>query len=85
MFGSDANFVNLSVIQVKIHQNGVITNRLLKAEDLDSPNENLTFIVRQLPKFGYLQKMLPSGSLKNITLGKARRFKRQISKTNGHV
>ena len=71
--------------QVKIHQNGVITSRLLKAEDLDSPNENLTFVVRQPPKFGYLQKMLPSGSLKNITLGETKRFKEDISKTTDHV
>ncbi|ESO98009.1 hypothetical protein LOTGIDRAFT_174474 [Lottia gigantea] len=44
-----------------------ITNDDLKAEDLDSKDPELTFIVRQMPKYGYLQKLVNNYAY-NITL-----------------
>ncbi|KAK6168396.1 hypothetical protein SNE40_020939 [Patella caerulea] len=44
-----------------------ITNDELKAEDLDSNDPDLTFIVRQMPKYGYIQKLL-GNFIYNISL-----------------
>lgn len=46
----------------------VITNDMLKAEDLDSSDPNLLFIIRQKPKFGYLRKTV-GGVITNLTQG----------------
>ncbi|KAJ8298223.1 hypothetical protein KUTeg_024754 [Tegillarca granosa] len=35
----------------------LITNMELKAQDLDSPDPNITFIIRRIPRHGYMLKM----------------------------
>lgn len=45
-----------------------ITNDVLKAEDLDSSDPELTFIVRQKPKYGYLRRLEDQVFI-NITQG----------------
>nr|KAG5696526.1 hypothetical protein BaRGS_021062 [Batillaria attramentaria] len=47
----------------------VITNDMLKAEDLDSSDPNLLFIIRQKPKFGYLRKTVGGVIVANLTQG----------------
>ncbi|XP_076446552.1 LOW QUALITY PROTEIN: extracellular matrix protein 3-like [Babylonia areolata] len=47
----------------------VITNDLLKAEDLDSNDASLVYIIRQKPKFGYLHKVDPDSESTNLTQG----------------
>ena len=45
-----------------------ITNEHLKAEDLDSNDPDLVFIMRRLPKYGYIQKTVKN-QIWNLTLG----------------
>ena len=45
-----------------------ITNEELKASDLDSPDSNLTFIIRHAPVYGFLQ-METRGLMQNLTQG----------------
>lgn len=55
-----------------IGEDSLITNRDLQATDLDSPDSNLTFIVRYLPEFGLLQrldKLDTSVVAENLTIG----------------
>ena len=49
----------------------VITNRILQATDLDSPDSNLTFVVRLEPNQGLLQRLskIDGSVAENITLG----------------
>lgn len=46
----------------------IIDNDMLKAEDLDSSDPSLTFIIRQKPKFGFLQKVV-GPTVTNLTQG----------------
>ena len=46
-----------------------ITNRNIKATDLDSENEKLIYFVMTTAKFGSLTKRLPSGQFLNLTKG----------------
>lgn len=45
-----------------------ITNQALMATDLDSPDANLTYVVRRSPVFGYLQQNI-NGVFENLTKG----------------
>ncbi|XP_012944318.1 extracellular matrix protein 3 [Aplysia californica] len=47
----------------------LITNKMLKAEDLDSNDPDLMYFVRLKPKHGYLRMELSSGGHVNITQG----------------
>ena len=46
-----------------------ITNRNIKATDLDSDDEKLAFIIMNDPKFGSLKKRSASGQFRNLTKG----------------
>ncbi|XP_026776488.3 FRAS1-related extracellular matrix protein 2-like [Pangasianodon hypophthalmus] len=52
-------------LEVEIGETKIITNRLLKATDLDSLDSNLTFILRQAPSQGFLQRLDQSVNLTN--------------------
>lgn len=56
-------------LEVEIGETREISNRVLKATDLDSDDSTLTYIIRFGPGQGLLQRKTPSGSLENITLG----------------
>uniref|UniRef100_A0A3Q2ZQ24 Fras1 related extracellular matrix 3 n=1 Tax=Kryptolebias marmoratus TaxID=37003 RepID=A0A3Q2ZQ24_KRYMA len=57
-------------LDVEIGETKVISNRVLKATDLDSEDKELTYIVRYGPGQGYLQRISKFGDvLGNITLG----------------
>ena len=51
-----------------IDERVLITNRDLQAEDIDSPNLNITFIIRRIPKHGQFLLKQP-GSFQNLTVG----------------
>ncbi|XP_071087584.1 FRAS1-related extracellular matrix protein 2-like [Haliotis cracherodii] len=46
-----------------------ITDEHLKAEDLDSNDPDIIFIIRRIPKYGYLQRDLGRDRYQNLTLG----------------
>ena len=57
-------------LEVEIGETKVISNRVLKATDLDSEDKDLMYIVRYGPRQGYLQRISKFGDvLGNITLG----------------
>lgn len=57
-------------LEVKISETKTITNRVLKATDLDSEDKDLTYIVRYGPGQGYLQRITKFGDMVgNITIG----------------
>lgn len=57
-------------LDVEIGETKVISNRVLKATDLDSEDKALTYIVRYGPAQGYLQRINTFGDvLGNITIG----------------
>uniref|UniRef100_A0ABM5GJ71 FRAS1-related extracellular matrix protein 3 isoform X1 n=1 Tax=Pogona vitticeps TaxID=103695 RepID=A0ABM5GJ71_9SAUR len=57
-------------LEVEIGESKIITNKDLKATDIDSEDKTLTYIVRLLPRQGLLQRMNKErGLLSNITLG----------------
>lgn len=56
-------------LEVEIGETKEISNKVLKATDLDSDDSTLTYIIRFGPGQGLLQRKTPSGSLENITLG----------------
>ncbi len=58
-------------LDIKISDIRIITNRILQATDLDSPDSNLTFVVRLEPRNGLLQRLnkIDGTVLENITLG----------------
>ncbi|XP_076467569.1 extracellular matrix protein 3-like [Babylonia areolata] len=60
--------INNGLEMDKAGETKVISNEMLKAEDLDSNDSSLTFIIRQKPKFGYLQKIV-GASVTNLTQG----------------
>lgn len=55
-----------------IGESSLITNRDLMATDMDSPDSNLTYVIRYLPDFGLLQrldKLNPDVVSENLTVG----------------
>ncbi|XP_071950665.1 extracellular matrix protein 3-like [Antedon mediterranea] len=57
-------------INIENRETKVITNRILKATDLDSIDANLTYTVRLEPSSGILQLLSPSGvAEQNLTTG----------------
>ncbi|XP_042907734.2 extracellular matrix protein 3 [Parasteatoda tepidariorum] len=57
-------------LEIKLGESKLITNRELKAEDLDSDDSTITYVVRQVPKLGYITYLDFSGEpLYNITHG----------------
>ncbi|XP_062590289.1 extracellular matrix protein 3-like [Saccostrea cucullata] len=46
----------------------LITNNHLRAEDIDSEDSNITFIIRAYPKYGYVLKRGNDGVVRNLTL-----------------
>lgn len=56
-------------LEVEIGETKEISNKVLKATDLDSDDSTLTYIIRFGPGQGLLQRKTPTGSLENITLG----------------
>ncbi|KAK2828336.1 hypothetical protein Q5P01_019370 [Channa striata] len=56
-------------LEVEIGESKEISNKMLKATDLDSDDSTLTYIIRFGPGQGLLQRKTSSGSLENITLG----------------
>ncbi|XP_028833636.1 FRAS1-related extracellular matrix protein 3 isoform X1 [Denticeps clupeoides] len=57
-------------LEVEIGEAKVINNRVLKAEDLDSEDKELTYIIRYGPVQGYIQRLTKHGDVTgNITIG----------------
>ncbi|XP_059186594.1 FRAS1-related extracellular matrix protein 2b [Centropristis striata] len=56
-------------LEIEIGDVKVINSNILKATDLDSEDDTLTYIIRYGPGQGYLQRATPSGTLQNITVG----------------
>ncbi|XP_053556187.1 FRAS1-related extracellular matrix protein 3 [Bombina bombina] len=57
-------------LEVEIGETKLITNKVLKATDLDSEDKSLMYVVRHGPSQGLLQRLDESGSVENnITLG----------------
>lgn len=56
-------------LEVEIGEMKEISNKMLKATDLDSDDSTLTYVIRFGPGQGLLQRKTPSGFLENITLG----------------
>ncbi|XP_038063406.1 extracellular matrix protein 3-like [Patiria miniata] len=58
-------------LDMEIGETQIITNRILQATDLDSPDSNLTFVVRFEPQNGLLQRLskFDGSVVENITLG----------------
>lgn len=57
-------------LDIKVGESKLITNRQLKAEDLDSDDASITYVIRQVPKFGYISYLDFSGQpIYNITHG----------------
>ncbi|KAM7168527.1 FRAS1-related extracellular matrix protein 3 isoform 1-T1 [Macrochelys suwanniensis] len=57
-------------LEIEIGESKVITNRDLKATDIDSEDRNLTYIIRLAPRQGLLQHVSKHGEpLGNITAG----------------
>ncbi|GFT76574.1 extracellular matrix protein 3 [Trichonephila clavipes] len=57
-------------LDIGIGDSKLITNRELKAEDLDSDDSTITYVIRQVPKFGYISYLDYSGQpLYNLTHG----------------
>ncbi|KAH1169887.1 hypothetical protein KIL84_000872 [Mauremys mutica] len=57
-------------LEIEIGESKVITNKDLKATDIDSENRNLTYIIRLAPRQGLLQHLSKHGEpLGSITVG----------------
>lgn len=56
-------------LEIEIGDVKVITSNVLKATDLDSEDNSLTYIIRYGPGQGFLQRTTPLGTLENITVG----------------
>ncbi|KAM4603610.1 FRAS1-related extracellular matrix protein 3 [Polymixia lowei] len=57
-------------LEVEIGETKIISNKVLKATDLDSEDKELTYVVRYGPSQGYLQRITKFGDvIGNITLG----------------
>lgn len=58
-------------LEVEIGETKVISNRVLKATDLDSEDKELTYIIRYGPGQGYIQRITKHGDVVgNVTIGK---------------
>lgn len=58
---------NTGMFLTKTGQTRMLSSSDLKADDVDSPNENLTFLLRTPPKFGQLKRYNPTGLFINLT------------------
>ena len=47
----------------------MISSSALRAEDVDSPNENLTYVVRSIPSLGQLTRYERTGRAYNLSRG----------------
>ncbi|XP_041034399.1 FRAS1-related extracellular matrix protein 3 [Carcharodon carcharias] len=57
-------------LEVEIGESKLITNRILKATDLDSDDKTLTYIIRHSQNQGLLQHLMKDGDVvQNITVG----------------
>lgn len=57
-------------LEVEIGETKIISNRVMKATDLDSEDKELTYVVRYGPSQGYLQRITKFGNvIGNITFG----------------
>ncbi|XP_061537316.1 FRAS1-related extracellular matrix protein 2b [Phycodurus eques] len=56
-------------LDVEVGDVKVINGDILRATDLDSEDSTLTYIIRYVPRQGYLQKTMSNGMLHNITVG----------------
>ncbi|XP_067348338.1 FRAS1-related extracellular matrix protein 2a isoform X1 [Channa argus] len=56
-------------VEVEIGETKEISNKMLKATDLDSDDSTITYLIRFGPGQGLLQRKNSSGSLENIMLG----------------
>uniref|UniRef100_A0A8B9H3L6 FRAS1 related extracellular matrix 2a n=1 Tax=Astyanax mexicanus TaxID=7994 RepID=A0A8B9H3L6_ASTMX len=56
-------------LEVEIGETKEINSKILKATDLDSDDDLLTFIIRHGPGQGFLQRKTDGGSFENITIG----------------
>ncbi|XP_072514172.1 FRAS1-related extracellular matrix protein 2a [Salminus brasiliensis] len=56
-------------LEIEIGETKEINTKILKATDLDSDDDSLTFIIRYGPGQGFLQRKTEHGSLENITVG----------------
>ncbi|XP_053362727.1 FRAS1-related extracellular matrix protein 2b [Clarias gariepinus] len=56
-------------LEIEIGEIKEITNKVLKATDLDTNDSTLTYVIRYGPNQGILQKRTPVGTLQNITVG----------------
>ncbi|XP_014777556.1 extracellular matrix protein 3 [Octopus bimaculoides] len=61
--------VNTGLEIEKIGAIKIISNKYLKAEDPDSENETIMYIVRGPPKYGYLQRISNGHLLRNLSTG----------------
>ncbi|CAL1526861.1 unnamed protein product, partial [Lymnaea stagnalis] len=55
-------------LQIMAGEAKKITNKFLKADDLDSNDADLSYFVRMKPKYGYLRK-IEGNTIKNLTQG----------------
>ncbi|KAG9491966.1 hypothetical protein GDO78_000464 [Eleutherodactylus coqui] len=56
-------------LEIEIEETKLISNKVLKATDLDSDDKSLTYILRYGPGQGLLQRRRPYSGLENITIG----------------
>ncbi|KAM6987161.1 FRAS1-related extracellular matrix protein 2a [Aplochiton taeniatus] len=56
-------------LEIEVGESKEINGNVLKATDLDSEDSALTYIIRYGPSQGLLQRIGPSGSRLNVTLG----------------
>ncbi|KAL7847343.1 hypothetical protein SRHO_G00223230 [Serrasalmus rhombeus] len=56
-------------LEIEIGETKEINSKILKATDLDSDDDSLTFIIRYGPGQGFLQRMTELGYIENITMG----------------
>lgn len=61
--------VNKGLRLEAIGESDLITPQNLKATDIDSNDENITFIVRSVPRAGFLQMLREDGTIRNLTQG----------------
>ena len=59
--------VNTGLRIASVGESKTITPNNLKAQDVDSPDENITFIVRSPPRAGYLRLINHNGSVQTLT------------------